>query len=73
VITDATGIPLAATVTGGNRHDVTQLIPLPTATAARSLPDRSVRNVQAWWLAALRRDRKLFAHWAWMPHFWLAG
>ena len=25
---DATGIPLAWTVTGGNRHDVTQLIPL---------------------------------------------
>jgi DDE family transposase len=28
VITDAGGIPLAATLTGGNRHDVTQLIPL---------------------------------------------
>ena len=25
---DATGIPLAWTLTGGNRHDVTQLIPL---------------------------------------------
>ena len=34
---------------------------------------RALRNVQAWWLAVLRRDRKLFAHWAWMPHFWLAG
>jgi len=28
VITDGGGIPLAATLTGGNRHDVTQLIPL---------------------------------------------
>src|ERR1700745_3891031 len=27
VITDAGGIPLAVTLTGGNRHDVTQLIP----------------------------------------------
>ncbi|WP_107309141.1 IS5 family transposase [Streptomyces sp. TP-A0356] len=28
LITDATGIPLAAPLTGGNRNDVTQLIPL---------------------------------------------
>lgn len=28
LITDATGIPLAATLTGGNRNDVTQFIPL---------------------------------------------
>jgi hypothetical protein len=28
LITDATGIPLALTLTGGNRNDVTQLIPL---------------------------------------------
>jgi transposase len=28
VITDAGGIPLAASLTGGNRHDVTQLLPL---------------------------------------------
>jgi Transposase DDE domain len=28
VITDAGGIPLAVTLTGGNRHDVTQLLPL---------------------------------------------
>lgn len=28
VIVDADGIPLAATVTGGNRNDVTQLLPL---------------------------------------------
>jgi hypothetical protein len=27
-LVDATGIPLAWTVTGGNRNDVTQLIPL---------------------------------------------
>ncbi|MCM3921523.1 group II intron reverse transcriptase/maturase [Frankia sp. AiPs1] len=34
---------------------------------------RALRNVQSWWLAVIKRDRKLFAHWAWMPHFWLAG
>lgn len=28
MITEATGIPLAATLTGGHRNDVTQLIPL---------------------------------------------
>src|SRR5438270_10790544 len=28
LLVDATGIPLAWTVTGGNRNDVTQLIPL---------------------------------------------
>ncbi len=28
VITDAEGIPLAAILTGANRHDVTQLLPL---------------------------------------------
>lgn len=28
VITDAGGIPLAVALTGGNRHDVTQLLPL---------------------------------------------
>ena len=28
VITDSGGIPLAVTLTGGNRHDVTQLLPL---------------------------------------------
>lgn len=31
IITDANGIPLAATVTGANRHDVTQLLPLVDA------------------------------------------
>jgi transposase len=31
VITDARGIPLAVTVTGANRHDVTQLLPLVDA------------------------------------------
>ena len=31
VITDANGVPLAATVTGANRHDVTQLLPLVNA------------------------------------------
>jgi transposase len=31
VITDVNGIPLAATITGANRHDITQLIPLVEA------------------------------------------
>jgi transposase len=31
VITDAAGIPLACILTGANRHDVTQLIPLVDA------------------------------------------
>jgi hypothetical protein len=44
VITDAGGIPLAATLTGGNRHDVTQLIPLieaiPPVRGCRGRPQR---------------------------------
>ena len=28
LLTDATGIPLAVSLTGGNRNDVTQLLPL---------------------------------------------
>lgn len=28
VLTDARGLPLALTLTGGNRHDITQLLPL---------------------------------------------
>jgi len=28
IVTDAQGLPLAATLTGANRHDVTQLLPL---------------------------------------------
>lgn len=31
LITDATGIPLAISITGGNRNDVTQLLPLVDA------------------------------------------
>ncbi|WP_435835343.1 IS5 family transposase [Streptomyces avermitilis] len=44
LITDATGIPLAATLTGGHRNDVTQLIPLlqavPPVRGKRGLPRR---------------------------------
>ena len=44
VITEAHGIPLAATLTGGNRHDVTQLLPLiaalPTVRGKRGRPRR---------------------------------
>jgi hypothetical protein len=31
LFTDAAGIPLIVTLTGGNRHDVTQLLPLVAA------------------------------------------
>lgn len=34
MITDANGIPLAATLTAANRHDVTQLLPLVDAIPA---------------------------------------
>ncbi len=34
LLVDATGIPLACTVTGGNRNDITQLIPLLQAVPA---------------------------------------
>ena len=44
VIVDAHGIPLAATVTGGNRNDVTQLLPLihavPPIRGKRGRPRR---------------------------------
>ncbi|MFF7242194.1 IS5 family transposase [Streptomyces collinus] len=44
LITDATGVPLAATLTGGNRNDVTQLIPLlqavPPVRGKRGRPRR---------------------------------
>ncbi|MFF7240284.1 IS5 family transposase [Streptomyces collinus] len=44
LITDATGIPLAATLTGGNRNDVTQLVPLlqavPPVRGKRGRPRR---------------------------------
>ncbi|MGW0564961.1 IS5 family transposase [Streptomyces sp. NPDC003016] len=44
LITDATGIPLAATLTGDNRNDVTQLIPLleaiPPVRGKRGRPRR---------------------------------
>ncbi len=44
LITDATGIPLAFTLTGGNRNDVTQLVPLleaiPPVRGKRGRPRR---------------------------------
>ncbi len=53
LITDATGVPLAITLTGGHRNDVTQLLPLvdgvgpvrgkpgrPRQRAERMLADR---------------------------------
>lgn len=45
MITDATGVPLAALVTGGHRHDVTQLIPLVKAVPPiRGRPGRPRRR-----------------------------
>jgi transposase len=44
VITEGAGIPLAVTLTGGNRHDVTQLLPLinaiPPVRGKRGRPRR---------------------------------
>jgi transposase len=51
LLVDATGIPLAWTVTGGNRHDVTQLIPLlervPPARGKVGRPRRRPDRVTA--------------------------
>jgi DDE family transposase len=44
LLVDATGIPLAFSVTGGNRNDITQLIPLldavPAVAGLRGRPRR---------------------------------
>jgi transposase len=41
LITDATGVPLAITLTGGHRNDVTQLLPLVDAVGpVRGKPGR---------------------------------
>ncbi len=51
VIVEAHGIPLATTLTGGNRNDVTQLIPLiqavPPIRGKRGQPLRRPRSVYA--------------------------
>src|SRR5690606_30499696 len=51
LITDAGEIPLAVTLTGGNRHDVTQLIPLidavPPIRGRRGRPARRPRRIYA--------------------------
>jgi len=51
VITDGHGIPLAATLTGGNRHGVTQLLPLieaiPPIRGRRGRPRRRPVKVLA--------------------------
>src|SRR5690606_27893279 len=51
LITDAGAIPLAVTLTGGNRHDVTQLIPLidavPPIRGRRGRPARRPRRIYA--------------------------
>jgi transposase len=51
VITDGSGIPLAVTLTGGNRHDSTQLIPLvdalPVVRGKRGRPRQRPRWLYA--------------------------
>ena len=51
LLVDATGIPLAFSVTGGNRNDVTQLIPLldavPPVHGRRGAPRRRPQRVVA--------------------------
>ncbi|EMD24681.1 Mobile element protein [Amycolatopsis azurea DSM 43854] len=51
MITDGTGIPLATTLTGGNRHDVTQLMPLihaiPPVRGRRGRPRRRPQRLYA--------------------------
>jgi hypothetical protein len=51
VITDATGVPLAASLTGGNRHDVTELMALveaiPPLRGKRGRPKRRPRLILA--------------------------
>ncbi len=50
LVTDANGIPLAATVTGANAHDVTQLMPLvdaiPPVRGKRGRPRKRPQRVQ---------------------------
>lgn len=50
ILTDAQGLPLAATVTGANRHDVTQLLPLvdaiPPVSGKRGRPRKRPDRVQ---------------------------
>jgi transposase len=50
LVTDAQGVPLAVRLTGANRHDVTQLLPLvdaiPPIRGRRGRPRRRPRRVQ---------------------------
>ena len=50
VLTDANGLPMAATLTGANRHDVTQLLPLvdavPPVTGKPGRPRQRFEAVQ---------------------------
>ena len=50
LLTDANGIPLACTLTGANRHDVTQLLPLldsiPHVKGKRGAPRFRPKHVQ---------------------------
>jgi transposase len=48
MLTDAKGIPMAATLTGAHRHDVTQLLPLVDAVpAVAGKPGRPRKHFQA--------------------------
>ncbi|MEY9854888.1 hypothetical protein ABH935_000485 [Catenulispora sp. GAS73] len=52
VIVEAHGIPLAAVVTGGNRNDVTQLIPL--IEAVPPVRDQPAAREATRWLTNIR-------------------
>lgn len=49
MVTDAAGIPLAVTLTGGNRNDVTELLPLidaiPAVRGVRGRPRHRPRRI----------------------------
>ena len=47
LLVDATGIPLALSLTGGNRNDVTQLIPLIDAVPQRARRGRPAAQATA--------------------------
>ncbi len=52
VITDGQGIPLAVSLTGGNRNDVPQLLPLPDKIPpVAGAVGHSLRLRRRWWLA----------------------
>jgi hypothetical protein len=58
-LVDATGIPLAWTLTGGNRHDITQLIPLLERVPA--FGERDAIALDGARVGLRRKDRRIAA------------